>query len=69
MIKVLNVEGMNCNHCSASVEKALRAVPGVSGASVDLATKKATVEADAAVTDAQLTQAVVDAGFGVTGIQ
>ena len=69
MIKVLTVEGMNCKHCSASVEKALRAVPGVSGANVDLAAKKATVEADAAVTDAQLTQAVVDAGFGVTGIQ
>ncbi|WP_314444880.1 heavy-metal-associated domain-containing protein, partial [Massilia timonae] len=29
---VLNIEGMTCASCVARVEKALRAVPGVSGA-------------------------------------
>ena len=45
---VLNIEGMTCASCVARVEKALRAVPGVSGASVNLATEKASVQGQAA---------------------
>jgi len=33
----LKVEGMSCNHCKLSVEKALKGVPGVEGAEVNLA--------------------------------
>ncbi|MGF6274609.1 Cu+-exporting ATPase [Massilia sp. UYP11] len=45
---VLHIEGMTCASCVARVEKALRAVPGVSGASVNLATEKASVQGQAA---------------------
>nr|WP_282433174.1 heavy metal translocating P-type ATPase [Massilia oculi] len=45
---VLNIGGMTCASCVARVEKALRAVPGVSGASVNLATEKASVQGQAA---------------------
>ncbi|RNF28082.1 metal ABC transporter ATPase, partial [Massilia aurea] len=45
---VLNIDGMTCASCVARVEKALRAVPGVSGASVNLATEKASVQGQAA---------------------
>ena len=45
---VLLIEGMTCASCVARVEKALRAVPGVSGASVNLATEKASVQGAAA---------------------
>jgi len=45
---VLNIDGMTCASCVARVEKALRAVPGVSGASVNLATEKASVQGEAA---------------------
>ncbi len=55
MKKSIRIDGMNCGHCTASVEKALRAVPGVTGVSVDLASKTASVETDGA-SDAALKQ-------------
>lgn len=39
----LGVEGMSCASCVATVEKALRAVPGVTSASVNLATGRARI--------------------------
>ena len=39
----LGVEGMTCASCVATVEKALRAVPGVTTASVNLATGRASI--------------------------
>ena len=51
-----------------NVEKALRAVPGVSDVVVDLAAKNATVEAEASVDDEALKTAVDDLGFVVKGI-
>src|SRR5687768_953786 len=41
----LQIEGMTCASCVARVEKALLKVRGVSSASVNLATEKATVQA------------------------
>ena len=68
MQKVIQIQGMNCGHCTASVEKALKAVDGVSGVTVDLAAKKATLEAETGVSNDALKKAVTDAGFEVTGI-
>src|SRR4051812_25382640 len=39
----LEVEGMTCASCATRVERALRKVPGVAEASVNLATERATV--------------------------
>lgn len=39
----LQIEGMTCASCVSRVEKALKAVPGVADAAVNLATEKATV--------------------------
>ncbi len=62
----LLVEGMSCNHCKVAVEKELLKVPGVSGASVDLTGKKASIDYDPAVaTRDQLVKAVEDAGYNV----
>ena len=58
---VLNIDGMTCASCVARVEKALRAVPGVSGASVNLATEKASVQGQA--TPEVLAAAVRAAGY------
>jgi len=41
------IEGMNCNHCRTSAEKAIQSIPGVTNATVDLATKLAVVEGTA----------------------
>lgn len=61
---VIRVDGMTCGHCEASVEKALRALPGVTEVSVDRAAGQATIEGG---TDAQTAAAAVHAiGFDAT---
>lgn len=60
--KTLYIEGMNCAHCKAAVEKALNALPGVN-AKVNLEQKQAQVISDGQVSDEQLFKAVTDAGF------
>ena len=69
MKKTIRIEGMNCGHCTSSVEKALRAVPGMRQVAVDLASKTAAVEADVSVSDDVLTKTVTDAGFRLVDIQ
>ena len=60
----LAIEGMTCASCVGRVEKALARVPGVLGASVNLATEKAQVRYLAgAVSAAQLEAAVGAAGY------
>ena len=69
MKKVISSEGMRCGHCTASVDKALREIAGVSDVTVDLAAKKAEVEAADTVTDDALRKAVDDLGFQVSEIR
>ncbi len=59
----LAVRGMTCASCVARIEKRLRAVPGVTRASVNLATEKASVEARPEVGIEELTRAVEEAGY------
>lgn len=42
----LNISGMTCGHCQAAVTKALKRVPGVQDAEVDLQTGRATVQGE-----------------------
>ena len=65
----LNIGGMTCASCVAHVEGALRQVPGVVSASVNLATEKATVEYLPGVAGVpELGRAVQDAGYRVEGV-
>ena len=57
----LSVRGMTCASCVGRVERALRAVPGVSDAAVNLATERATVQGSADT--ASLIAAIADAGY------
>ena len=59
----LPLTGLSCASCVARVEKALRAVPGVQDARVNLAGETAQVDGDTAL--APLTAAVERAGYGV----
>lgn len=61
----LPVEGMTCASCAGRVEKALRKVPGVVDAAVNLAVENVTVTLSAAVPQQALMQAVEKAGYGV----
>src|SRR4051812_5187649 len=64
----LNIEGMTCASCVARVEKALRKVPGVAEAEVNLATEIAEVRAPASVDAQQLAAAVEKAGYKATPV-
>jgi heavy metal translocating P-type ATPase len=59
----LPVEGMTCASCAARVERAIKAVPGVTGASVNVATSQAEVEGSAGVE--AVIAAVAGAGYSV----
>ncbi|HDR9779567.1 TPA: copper-translocating P-type ATPase [Burkholderia cepacia ATCC 25416] len=64
----LDIDGMTCASCVSRVEKALAKVPGVTRASVNLATERATVDAAPDVTAARLAEAVKQAGYGATPV-
>src|SRR5260221_765087 len=64
--KTFSIEGMTCASCVRVLERALKKVPGVQDAAVNLATEKATVVFDKAhVDDNQLSSAVANVGFKV----
>ena len=59
----LAIEGMTCATCASRVERALRAVPGVLEASVNLATERARVRTAGPVDVGRLAAAVAAAGY------
>jgi copper chaperone len=63
---VINVEGMTCGGCVASVTKAIKRLEGVEQANVSLESKIASVIYDKDKTNEdQIKQAVRDAGYEV----
>ena len=63
-MKQYTVTGMSCAACSARVEKAVSKVNGVTSCSVSLLTNSMGVEGSA--TDAQIVEAVEQAGYGAS---
>ena len=64
----IHIDGMSCNHCTASVTAALTALTGVETVQVSLEDKNAVVTYDAAkVTADALADVVEEIGFTVTG--
>lgn len=61
--RTLVVEGMTCASCVSHVEKALKKVPGVKNATVNLATERARVESAPEVDSQALLAAVRGAGY------
>lgn len=57
----ISIKGMNCEHCKASVTKALLKVPGISNVDVNLAQAKASWEGNPKLED--IKAAIEDAGF------
>ncbi len=62
----LALQGMTCASCVARIEAALKRVPGVVEATVNLATERARVRVGTDVEDAVLVAAVVAAGYGAS---
>lgn len=61
----LPVEGMTCASCVGSIERALKAVPGVETVSVNLATERANITTDSTVPRVRLIEAIEKAGYSV----
>ena len=60
----IRVEGMKCSQCTCSVEKALKATPGVEKVEVSLERKEAVVEYDdEKVTETKLREVINATGF------
>jgi Cu+-exporting ATPase len=64
--ETIGVGGMTCAACSARVERALRKLEGISAATVNLATEKATVVYDAgSLRLSTIKEAIIKAGYEV----
>ena len=65
MTTVINVNGMMCEHCKATVEKVTRGVEGVSNSEVNLDAKNVTIEHGADTDLEKVKKAITDAGYEV----
>lgn len=68
MTKTMNIEGMMCPHCEATVKKALEGLDGVSSAKVSHESGTAELELTKDVDNAILTKAVEEKDYKVVSI-
>jgi copper chaperone len=61
------VTGMTCEHCVASVTEELTALTDVTSVAVDLATGSVTVTSERPLSVEEVTGAVTEAGYELTG--
>ncbi|MFZ7131535.1 MAG: heavy-metal-associated domain-containing protein [Eubacteriales bacterium] len=69
MTKKIFIEGMSCGHCVARVEKALKALDGVSDVMVDLEGKFAQFQMKSEIDDETLIGIIDDAGYDVVRVE
>lgn len=66
MTQQLTIGGMTCANCVRHVTEALREIPGVRNAQVDLDTGSARIEADREIPRTELVAALDEAGYTLT---
>ena len=69
MVKKMNIEGMMCAHCEASVKKALESLDGVSKADVNHEKNEAVVTLDKEVSNDVLKDAVEAKDYKVVSVE
>jgi len=67
--KTIYIEGMQCNHCKMSVEKALQSIEGITNVDVSLEEKRATIEFNKEIDDNKIKEVITDIGFTVKDIK
>ena len=67
--KILTVEGMHCEHCASSVEKAVAQINGVIEAKVNLSKKTCSAKIKEDMDNSVFINAVKEAGFEVIGCE
>ena len=66
MQETFEVAGISCDHCKATIEKALQPLKGVERADVDVSRRSVTVSWDAgAIERTRLVAAMEEAGYAV----
>ena len=61
------VSGMSCEHCAKAVRAEVSALPGVTGVEVDVAAGKVRVTGEPLPGDAELREAIEEAGYEFAG--
>ena len=69
IVKTIDIEGMQCNHCKMTVEKALGELEGVTKVEVSLEEKKAFIISQKEIEDSKIKEAIANAGFEVSGME
>lgn len=68
MVKTIRIEGMQCNHCKMTVEKALNSMGEVTRVEVSLENKKAVIELNKEIENDKIKNVILETGFEVTEI-
>ncbi len=63
--KIVNIEGMQCNHCKMSVEKALMTIEGVQKVEVNLENKNAIIEFENEINENKIKEVIEEVGFKI----
>ena len=66
--KVINIEGMMCDHCKMKVEKSLLELEGVSKVKVSLKDKNATIYSTKSINNADINNAINKLDYKVISI-
>lgn len=67
--KTIYIEGMQCEHCKARVEKVLNSIEGVISADVSLEDKKAIIRTNKDIENNKIIEAIDDIGFTVKEVK
>lgn len=67
-IKTIKIEGMQCNHCKMTVEKALSSIDGVTKVEVSLENKQAVITSQKEIDNNKMKEVIKEAGFEVKDI-
>ncbi len=68
-VKEVSIEGMSCNHCKMSVEKAVGNIKGVTSVEVSLENKNAIVKSNVEIDEEKIKNAIEEEGFKVVDIK
>lgn len=66
--KVINIEGMMCEHCKAKVEKSLLELEGITKVKVSLKDKTATIYSSVSIPDEDIIDTINKLDYKVTSI-
>lgn len=67
--KTIQIEGMSCNHCKMTVEKALKSIDGVAKVEVSLENKNALIKSNREIENDVIKNIINEVGFTVKEIK